>query len=191
MSNHPLLLLSYPVNHEAEATLSGAPFEEAFPSVSPDELGFALTFFVAAANGQLRSRSFNPVLLRECKQTFLKLSANQEIPSGCYATPSAGETSLQAAFLALWEHYQQCGSQISLCARVLGFYFLMERSRGEALQDWIQLCPEHPEAVSLHPLVIEALAIVPLDKTGALNRTLYLKTIDVLESSRRPGDLVA
>jgi hypothetical protein len=185
-----LLLLSDSESHDQKARSRGVPVQVAFPPVCPDELGFALTLFVAAANRQLRAPQIEPAALRECQHIFLQLAARHETPKRKLG-PAAKESGLQSAFCVLWDLHQGHPLQRSICARVLGFYFLMERTRGEALQEWIDVCPERPEAVSLHPAVVEALAILPFDQTGGLNQHLYLQTIASLARFQLAGDLVA
>jgi hypothetical protein len=185
-----LLLLSHPESDEPRARRIQVPLKVAFPPVCPNELGFALTLFVAAANRQIRSPHLDSPTLHECEQIFLQLSAHHQAPK-CQVNPAAREADLQSAFFVLWDLYQGHPLQRSICARVLGFYFLMERTRGEALQEWIDVCPDRPEAVSLHPAVVEALAIVPLDQTGSLDQQLYLTVIEGMARYQRPSDLVA
>jgi hypothetical protein len=171
----------YSLKQRPNSSHEAPPRGEVFVPVNPDELGFALTLFVAVANKRIPYRSLLDCdSLAECKQIFRSLSGNHRPPPKLRATDSDRESSLQVAFVALWQHTQHQLLQRSLCTRVLAFYLLMERTGGELLQDWMELCPDQPESVALDPAVINALAFVPLNQLGSLDPTLFLDTIELM-----------
>ena len=157
-----------------------------FPPVAPDEMGFALTLFVNAANRRISSRTkidpaFRPQARTACDALYRSLCGE---PGGY---PSLGrmqteETTLEEAFRVLCEHYEIHAQQVSICARVLGFYFLMERSAGAILAGWVQPCPESPNLVLLAPEVVAAIATVKLDATVLLKTSKFLELVQEMAS---------
>jgi hypothetical protein len=157
------------------------PLNEVFLTVDPDELGFALTLFVSAANQQICLCGVaNADFLEEGRRFISSVPGHNLGAPAPSAIGFARQSSLEAAFFALWQHYPGDDLRRSLCARVLGFYFLMERTRGQALQDWMEFCPDNPTAVILHPAVVDALAIIPLNSAGVLDQRLLLHTINLI-----------
>jgi hypothetical protein len=145
-----------------------------FPPVGSEELGFALSFFVAAANRKLASHLYrNPKVhrapLTECELLFLQLTTFRPPVRSHGQLPSTSDVTLPVAFAALWHHYRGMSVRHSVCARVLGFYFLMEETAGGAVAEWIEICPSNPESILLSPAVVEGLAAVGLDETGAFS----------------------
>lgn len=143
-----------------------------FVPIPPEEMGFALSLFVAAANGQIaidayvRSSRNSP----ERDQIFRSFGA----PVTTSVQVEHLRT-LEATFSCLWRHYQGDDRQTSICARVLSFYCLMERTKGLIMARWVTMCPESPEAVLLHPAVIEVLACISLgeDSLEAVTSLLW------------------
>lgn len=154
-----------------------------FSPVDVDELGFALTLFVAAANRKLALRkadgsTLQKTSLLECQQLFVELSADADATTGTGRAAHASETTLPVAFAALWQHYRFDGFRHSICARVLGFYYLMEQTGGRAIDGYLELSPTGPEAVLLHPAVVEGLANVSLNLDGLLSASLLRAAIE-------------
>lgn len=153
-----------------------------YAAVSPDETAFAMSLFVGAANGQ-SARSVTPSQLREsraCESLFLALSFGTKIAPEPMRRAALLESSLFRAFCTVWHAYRQDPLRDSLCARVLGFCFLMERSRGEILQLWPASRPSsqaEDELVALHPAVIEAIAEVALEANGMLSESVFLEQL--------------
>jgi hypothetical protein len=154
-----------------------------FCEVPVNEMAHALTYFVDAANMELRS-SLIPrtkgrrIRLSECERFFIKLSVcniSERVPA---QTASANEEGLFRSFVTLWNHYEGYGLRRSICARVLGFYYLMERTGGWPLQGWMELSRDRPEAVLLDLAVVDGLASVQLEFSGRLSQALLLARIE-------------
>ena len=88
---------------------------------------------------------------------------------------------MPVAFAALWNEYLDDAARDSICARVLGFYYLMERTAGQAIKRWVEFCPEQPEAVALDLVVVHGLANVLLSPEGHLSQALLLEAIGLFE----------
>ena len=135
-----------------------------------------MALFVAAAKGRIlpKKRPTTEVELsdgQEARRVFMSLVPFVPSP---YLKASAPEAStLSEAFLALWQHYAGDERQASLCARVLGFHLLMERTEGAAVGRWLVPNPDDPETVLLDPAVIEAIALVPLTADGLFSEDLF------------------
>lgn len=159
-----------------------------FP-VTPDEMGFALSLFVNAANRKTACRTaehidFHKSRRDECDDLFLSLCGEPGI------IPSLGprrrleeEAPLHEAFRVLCEHYEDHRERASVCARVLAFYLLMERSAGAVLAGWIQPCPETPNLVILSPAVISAVSCVRLNGSILLAESGFLELVEKLAFS--------
>ena len=166
----------------------------AFPPVPPDELAFAIAFFVSAARRQVAAPERTGQSPRSGSQAegakfFTRLLAGQSPARQVAGKAVDLETSLDAASGRLWEQYRQSDLRYSLCARVLGLYFLMERTGGEALAGWMAPCVEDPTSVVLDPAVVEALAVVPLLQDGQLPDSRFVELIDQIAASTVPEDL--
>jgi hypothetical protein len=154
-----------------------------FDPIPPDEMGFAMALFVNAANGRLsssghfRSSPTSPNLM--CEQLFLRLLFSDDLVA---TTPKPivlkDDVNLYSIFRTLWERYEDDDRQVSVCARVLAFHFLMERTAGGAVAAWINPCPSGPEAVFLDPAVVEALAGICLLKDGLLSEDHFLNEVE-------------
>ncbi len=154
-----------------------------FPPVPAEEIAFALTLFVAAANGQsappVRPDNSAELLdLQECRRVYLALCPDRSagLPANQDVKPCA--RALSSAFLSLWQHYRNSEYQASICARVLNFHLLMVESAGSAIDRWVSPCPETPEIVMLHAAIIEAIATVPLNNNGCWAENLFLALVD-------------
>ncbi len=155
-----------------------------FPSIGAGEMAFALSFFVAAGSGRFQSLK-TPVIAdevssrRECGRLFRLLCSG--IPSAEPPDrPRSGEITLPEAFWSLWQQFQGHDQQVSVCARVLGFHLLMENTGGAAVSPWLEPCAEDPRLVTLHPVVVEAMAVVPLSASGEVPEDRFVSTIKSL-----------
>ena len=129
------------------------PSSPDFVPVSSEEMGFALTLFVEAANSRVSpALPLQELVLEDpCALLYVTLCADMHSPLPAIADrapESDREAALYGAFRVLCLHYAGDPLQASVCARVLAFYFLMERSAGAALAGWTQEIPESPELVS-------------------------------------------
>lgn len=153
--------------------------------MAPDEIAYAVAVFVSAANETLslgRRSSLTSRAKRECEDVFFALYC--AAPSQDFDEEGTQGASLYKSFRTLWEQYEGDAGQRSVCARVLAFYFLMERTRGTVVQEWIRLCPETPEAVVLDDAVIAAIGIVALGERGSLPEDLFISTVKALALKR-------
>ena len=153
--------------------------EVEFDVVSPDELAFALCFFVSAANGRIvstggPSKSTGFTVDYASKPAALLAQLLHDSQGVSEPLRRGSERSLEATLLALWSHYDGHESQVSICTRILGFYRLTLRNAGTYLEEWITPCAENPEAVELHPAVVEALAAIPLSESGSFLPETFL-----------------
>lgn len=152
--------------------------------VEPEEIAFALTIFVAAATRRLVSDEsqlvhLSAASLEECRGLFASLSMLEPVPAAQVAgSIDRGATSLEVAFLSLWQQYEGSLLRHSVCARVLGFYFLMERTAGSGIGRFTEQCPEQPETVMLKAEVVRAIAGIELNSFGQLSETLLYEVIE-------------
>jgi len=161
-----------------------------FGRVPADEIAFAMSLFLAAAQRKIlpKKRPTTEAELsngQEAQRVFVSLVPLRPVPF-----PKAAEfqgSSLSEAFLTVWQHYAGDDRQASLCARVLGFHLLMERTEGDAVGRWLMPSPSDPGTVLLHPAVIEAVASVPLLHEGRLPEELFIQTVVLYASSRSVG----
>jgi hypothetical protein len=153
-----------------------------FDPIPPDEMGFAMALFANAANGRLSLPGLgsSPTGSNQmCERLFMRLICSDDLAA---ATPKPAviedDLSLYAVFRMLWDRYEGDARQVSVCARVLAFHFLMERTAGGAHTEWLKPCPSEPEAVVLDPAVVEALAGICLLKDGLLREEHLLKEVE-------------
>ena len=147
-----------------------------YAEVPAEEVAFAMTLFVSAANGQSSGPSKPARVAQGCEELFLALSFGVRNPPDSMRREALLESSLFRAFCTVWTEYADDPRRVSLCARVLGFYFLMERSRGTILEFWE--APKSSEAlVVLHPAVISTVAGVALNENGMLSESAFLERL--------------
>ncbi len=148
-----------------------------FAPVSSDEMAFALTLFVEAANRRL-SAAETPLQHGHdvCEYLYLALCADLPSPSAAQ-TKVDHHTTLYTAFSTLCSHYNGDPLQAAVCARVLAFHFLMERTAGAVLSEWIQPHPETVQLVQLHPAVVEAIATMRLHGSVLLAESVFVELV--------------
>ena len=146
-----------------------------YPAVASEEVAFAMTLFVSAANGHSQAaNSFtNPVDSRGCEEIFFDLCFGSMAHPESFERAALLESSIFRAFCTVWHSYLGDPMQDALCARVLGFCFLMERSRGKILQ-YFETAKHDGDLVALHPAVVETVARVELGKNGMLSEATFL-----------------
>jgi hypothetical protein len=181
------------VQSSCEASILAAdPVHWDFPQVAPEEIAFALALFVGIVQGQLGSSSHAPLSrdeeeeLSDCLRILSPLcnSEQSSIRSGSDAIDY--RTSLGRVLLVIWQLHRGHPHQTSICARVLNFYLLTERTAGTALQRWVIPCTEDPKLVLLHPALIEALATAPLTEQGELPEIAFLASVEAIAASSSP-----
>lgn len=172
----------------AQRAPSSTSFRRAFEPVTADELGFALTLFVAAGSGTLcAGREAVPRLsdeqTSERERLFAELLFHAEDPHHSKGFPH--ESTLKTAFSAVWSQYKPYELRDSICARVLSFYFLMVQTGGKAVARWTTQNPDRPEEeVLLDPAVVEGLANVCLHPETGLIEAQLTEAIDQAYAKR-------
>jgi hypothetical protein len=155
---------------------------DTFPAIPAEEIAVAMTLFVNAASLQIPAARIDPLPLPdwECAGFFRSIAADMKVALAMHRNDPRAESSLDFAFKMLWRHYDGDDRQRSICARILGFHSLMVRTDGALVQPWLQACPDAPEAVVLHPVVVEAVATTPLSANGVMSQVYFLQTLTVL-----------
>jgi hypothetical protein len=211
--------------------------EETFPLIATEEVAFAMSLFVGAANFHIRPRlsALTPGQRqqdRQCLKAFRELTKWNQSPAarkspqpspslhpqtslaadahvGSFTDRAAGaagptvvpvamrvtphstshQSTVNQAFTVVWQHYQGDARQRSICARVLGFYYLMQQTDGKAVERWFppaasalagQTRQIGEETIVLNPVVVQALAIAPLAAGGILTQELFDRTVESL-----------
>ena len=154
-----------------------------FNPVRAEEMAFAMSVFVSAANGQVYpSGPPDPqAVLREkhsCQRFLSFLAAEDAGHGSLWQAATSQETPLFRAIFAVWEHDREDAGRLSIIARVLAFYSLMERTKGVVLEPWCDRNPEGEETVLLHPAVLEALATIPLGSRGQLHADTFVQAVE-------------
>ncbi len=154
-----------------------------FDPVRAEEMAFAMSVFVSAGSGQVFPSSPPNVQAavrerREC-QRFLSFLASVDADGlSLREAADSQEVPLFRAIFAVWEHDREDAGRLSIVARVLAFYALMERTRGAILERWCESNPEGEETVLLHPAVIEAISTVPLGTRGQLQAEEFVQAVE-------------
>jgi hypothetical protein len=78
------------------------------------------------------------------------------------------ESTLHATFCVVWDQFEGDSCQRAVCARVLAFHLLMERTRGRMVEQWLTPSPESPETVVLDNAIVAAVGTAPLTEDGTL-----------------------
>jgi GAF domain-containing protein len=172
-------------------TTEESPFAPRFRSVEVQEMAYALSVFVAAATNRLSFGSdgesaVNELSAERAALIYDAIAIGQNSSRGS-TLHRPDQATLQVAFACLWSHYEKSVAQESVCARVLGFYCLMERTGGRALAPWTYEDPTSAEVAILHPAVVEALAVVPIGDQGRLHEADYLALIVDVAQQRSQG----
>ena len=178
----------------AGACIELASSRHDFAPVPTDEMAFALSLFVETANRRISSAaSFscesNDASAEVCKHLYGALSAEIEgLPIRAHPRTES-QTTLYSAFCSLCMSYDGDPLQVAVCARVLAFHLLMERTAGAVLGEWIQAHPDSVEVVTLHPAVVEAIAKMRLHGRILIAEGAFLE--QVIEEAKRssPGSL--
>ena len=155
--------------------------QHSFPGVSSHEMAFAMSLFVGAGNGKISPHrrtdsqaDRNDEL--QAHRRFVTWSSHTEVANAGQLQMNA-PVSLFRAFLVVWQHYCLEECQQSICARLIGFYYMMERTRGEVLAAWTRESPADPESIILHPAVVETIASIELTDAGCFSEALLLTRI--------------
>lgn len=141
-----------------------------------------MALFASAANGSLSAKKVSASRRkpnRKCEKLFMKLMCSDDLAT----TPPRpivikDDLSLYSVFRLLWERYENDERQSSICARVLAFHFLGARTAGGAVTVWGNPSPNEPEAVTLDPVVVEALARICLLQDGLIDEDHFSNEIE-------------
>ncbi len=155
-----------------------------FHPVRAEEMAFAMSIFVSAADGQMFSSgpSDAQASLRErqaCQHFLSFLAAEHAERSSLRQAANSQKTPLFQAIFAVWEHDREDAGRLSITARVLAFHFLMEQTSGALLRCWCSPDPKGEETVLLHPAVVEAIAKMPLSPRGQLHVKDFVQAVEV------------
>ena len=149
-----------------------------FATVSFDKIAFAAACFVAAAEGQLSGGSSG--LTRDqgifCRRIYTGLVEAEE-SSHASQTGAEGKRQLYDVFRCLWEHNLDQAQHSAICARVLAFHLLMERTEGAAIDGWTTVLEREEALVALHPAVVHAIGQVNLWPDRALSERVFRQQI--------------
>jgi hypothetical protein len=155
-----------------------------FPILQVDEIAFAMTLFVSTASLKIPVLSAAPDQFPACEcGTVFDVIARRIRRSVDLAGTIKGESSLEYAFMAMWQHYEGDARRQSICARVLGFHSLMVMTKGALVEPWLASAEETPEVVLLHPVVVEAVAMTPLGQTGVMTGPGFLRTLSQIANA--------
>lgn len=167
---------------------------EIFPPVPEDEMAFAMSYFMGAADQKFGdTQSADPQRLeldRSCERLFAQLYASS-LPTSLNLQATArhrvrAEMSLVNTFKVVCVHYQGNEHLVSICARVLGFYLLMEQTAGEAVAEWTAEDPSHKRYVTLSHEVVEALASFPLGGSVRISPLAFISWVRQVSSRDNP-----
>ena len=155
-----------------------------FPIDQVDEVAFAMSLFVGAASRKIPAFSAEPTQLPTCECGTVFRVLSERIQSATdLPVKTPGEATLETAFMALWSHYAGDKRRPSICARVLGFHTLMVMTEGTLIEPWLTYAEATPEVVTLHPAVVEAVALTPLGKTGLMTVPEFLNTLILIANA--------
>ncbi|MGI4830640.1 MAG: hypothetical protein ACRYFU_20960 [Janthinobacterium lividum] len=158
-----------------------------FPAVPTQEIAFAMAVFLNAGNGTVSSRLQSPpTASAEKARDQIYLDLLPQVPAQAQA-PKPEESSLHKAFSVVWEQFEGHHQQGAVCARLLAFHFLMERTRGQVVADWLRPCPDNPATVILDDAVVAALGTAPLRADGRLLEAEFISAVIAHFQQRGPG----
>lgn len=164
-----------------------------FAPVSEDELAFALAYFVGAAERKFGASGGQPPVPLDlddaCNRLFAFLyrtqapetSTNPD-PPPCRNCPA--EATLLDTFKAVCLQYHGTPHLVPVCARVMAFYLLMERTAGAAVTGWSDAVPEDERYISLTRPVIQAMASLPLGRSVHIDLPVFLIWLQRYEHER-------
>jgi hypothetical protein len=147
-------------------------------TVSFDEIAFATACFLAAAEGQMAgcSSGLSKSQGIHCRRVYTGLLKAEE---GSYPSKAEYQAKRQLydVFRSLWEHHIDQTQHSAICARVLAFHLLMERTAGAAIQGWTMALDGDESQLALHPAVVHAIGQVLLRPDHALSERVFREQI--------------
>jgi hypothetical protein len=156
-----------------------------FAAVVPEEVAFAMTLFMGIASGQITGQRCEEEQRRlgACPCEVLLRQLSQANATGLGESEREESTALDDAIAGLWHQYEGDARRLSLCARVLGFYYLAQRNGGRILDRWVTECVDAADTVMLNPAVVEAIALVPLTGEGRIPEELFFEMVEAIDRS--------
>ncbi len=153
--------------------------------IEPDEMGFAIALFVAAAHGRIQPpRHHNLAFtLSHSLGSSDTLLTGARMSLGENEDEVSDEVPLACAVAVLWHHYEQNPLQQAICSRLVAFYSLMARSKGALLAPWMTGIDTEPESMTLAPAIVEAVASAPLNGDGQFGDSDFLDCVRALSGT--------
>jgi hypothetical protein len=136
------------------------------PTRNPETYGIN-TGDIVVAQGELDSL---PTLLRGYFVVRDSRLAPRDIP-------------LHRGFLAVLSHYKDHPHVRSILTRTMAFYFLVNKAI-ERLEKWQKPSQDEPEAVLLHPAVIEAVALLPTGRYGEFRANQFFDLVEKIAADK-------
>lgn len=107
----------------------------------------------------------------DCQALYLSLVSNERL-APVIPVHSQGGRSLYGVFRDLWGHYKDDINRSAICARVLSFHLMMERTYGSAVDGWTTEGNDE-STVSLHLAVVQAIGNIALGRNGSFCKHLF------------------
>src|SRR5579875_522560 len=153
-----------------------------FPPITAEEMGFALELFFRIASGQVRPERRVIETGRE-RATLLGSIRYNRLAFRYEAVNTASQMQMYTAFRHLWHFHEGDPKQRAICARVLVFHLLMERTSGALVEDWTTATTDHSDFVVLDAVVIAAMSQIRLNARWLTSDNLLLQQIYAVEES--------
>ena len=141
---------------------------EGLPAVDPSEIAFAMTLFVAAAEGRVHASDIGASgfpLADKHIEFFDDWVESEQGSPGALDTSSV-DVPLSRAISVLWHHYNGDKRQRAIWSRVMAFHAMMVRSRGSSVEEGSGPYTQDAGAASLDPAVVRAVAAAPIIEFG-------------------------
>ncbi len=152
----------------------------------------ALSLFVNAANGKqlrLTAAGFEHQFRGQetCDQLYGALCRDRTTPQAPVRSKLTSEATLYQAFRVVCTHYTGHRQQEALCARVIGFHFLMVHTAGMVLEGWAQDDPREEKSILLPKAVVYAVASVELLHGVPLEENSFRRVIAAMAKEHTTG----
>lgn len=151
------------------------------PPVSSGEMAFALDLFVSVVTQRFvpgtpgSSEDADPQPEeRHCEALYDQFHGAISAFPPARQVPRPGELTLRTAFRRICVFFADHADQFALCARVLAFYLLSERTAGAFLQGLSQPNASDPRFLMLDARVISAMASIPLSSSLSISADGFL-----------------
>jgi hypothetical protein len=179
--------------HNDDVPSETSPFEPV-PSVNPDEMVFAIQIFQAGL--RLRMPVANPeskgieLGSPETAQTMLdslpKPVRDQFVVREGRIAPK--DNALHRGVGAVLSHYADHPERQAIFQRTMGFYFLVNDIGRGGFQRWEKPSEEDPEVTTLHPAILEAVAVAPVGKYGKFEENEFFAVVEQISKEKYSDD---